>query len=835
MNDRSFKIKMALAAAVAIWAFVSLMPITERPFEVFIRTRAKANREEFQSLLDRAQKRVDEGSSRTVFLALLEMGESEQIDYARFFPDIKLADIKNLKKRNKILMHALAKEPQSVFKQGLDLKGGVSFTLQISPTALKDKDDWACRQLVQKAIGIIESRIDALGVAEPIIRPKGRGYIEVQLPGLSVQDNPDIVNALKKPAKLEFKLVRTDVDPGGQLPLGFERLVMEHENNQTGFIDEIPVVIKKIPEMTGKMVKNASPVINPYGSYEVSLQMTQEGSRCFADITRKNLHRPLAIVLDGKVYSTPVIQSEITTGQASISGSFSQREAFELSNVLNNPLEFELDLVEMCEIGPSLAQDARHVAYQGAWVGIFLIMIVLIYYYRSPGLIAAATLFFNFLLILGSWAALGATITLPSITALALTFSMAVDANILIFERAREEMRNGKDVVVATFLGHHRAFTTILDSNLTTLIAALLLIGFGTGSVKGFGVTLAVGIFTSMFSILVFNRAILEWLVELKVVGFKASSFWAKTNFDFLKIRRIAFCFAGLMIAFAVAVFVWKGKRMYSIDFVGGDEMVLRYTSAIGHKDVNRLAKLENLGNINCVYQRYIGEKKIVNLLKIQTERDRSGTVLRTLQKCFPSAQLELVSQNTIGGSVSGEVQRSALLAAGLAMIGMLIYIALRFEFGYGIGAVLALLHDVVITSGLYVFFGRQFSAPMVAAVMMVIGYSINDTIVVFDRIREELSLNPFATLYDVVNLSINKTLSRTILTSLMIFVPAGVMFIYCSGVVSDYSLVSMLGIVVGTFSSIFVASPIFYLWHKGKRRSVEAHHDTLPVRDWTK
>lgn len=833
---RSIKVKAWLTLLAVLWAAFSLMPITERPFEVFIRTRAKAHKEEFQTLLDKAQERVVQNKERTLFLALMALGEEEKIDYSKFFPDLKLADIKNLKRRNKVLLHHLLKEPQSVFKQGLDLKGGVSFSLQINPKALEGKNDWEKRQLMQKAIDVITTRIDALGVAEPIIRPKGFNYIEVQLPGLTVEDNPDVVRSLKKPAKLEFRLVNDAISPyTKEVPVGYERLTMEHEDPESGEVHETPLLVKKLPELTGQFIKSAMPVIDPYGKYEISLRMTPEGAHRFGQITQRNLHKRLAIVLDGKPYSAPVIQSEISSGQASISGRFTQREAIELSNVLNNPLEFELSLVEMYEVGPSLAHDAKKIAFQGAWVGTFIVMLFMFYYYRGVGLAGVLTLCLNFLLILGAWGSIGATITMPSITALALTFGMAVDANILILERIREEMRMGKDLVTATALGHEKAFVTILDSNLTTLLTACLLIWLGTGPVKGFGVTLAIGIVTTMFSVLVFNRALIEWLVTFGVIKVKAKSAWSKINLNFLKCKKVAFSLSFLLLVVGIVSVGIKGKKIFSIDFLGGDEILLQYGTPLEGQAIQAVASKEGLGEVNSVYQKYIGDKKTLNLLKIQTETEKGIAMFHGLQKAFPGANLQLVAQNKIGASVSSEVQLNALLSVLAALLGILIYVALRFEFGYGFGAVVALIHDTLITIGLYVFLGHQFTAPMVAAVLMVIGYSINDTIVVFDRIREELSLNPHASLFDIINLSINKTLTRTLLTSGTTLVPAAVMFFYCSGVVSDYALVFLIGVLTGTFSSIFIASPLFFWWHKGDRRRVEAHQDSMPVYDWMK
>jgi SecD/SecF fusion protein len=302
-----------------------------------------------------------------------------------------------------------------------------------------------------------------------------------------------------------------------------------------------------------------------------------------------------------------------------------------------------------------------------------------------------------------------------------------------------------------------------------------------------------------------------------------------------MKFRKKAFLGSIFLIFVGLTAFFIRGNRIYGIDFLGGDELSFTYTHPIDHEAIHSVAKSHRLGEVGSVYQKHFAEGKTVHFLKIQTEWGRGMEVLKVLREQFPESNLELISQNTIGSSVSREVQHNVFVSIGVALVGMLLYIAFRFEFGYGVGAIVALIHDTLITVGLYILWGRQFSAPMIAAILMVIGYSINDTIVIFDRIREELSLNPHKTLYQVINISINETLSRTFFTSLTTFFPAGIMAFYCSGVVRDYSLVFAMGVFVGTFSSIFIASPLFYAWHRGSRKNVEAIRDTSPVYEWMK
>lgn len=814
----------AIALAVGV---LQLIPLSDKPLDSYLLSQVKVNKQQFQALLEQSQGWVAQKKSPHLLSALLALSHEQSLDLSKFFTQFNTSDIKNIDKKNQILLQHLLKKSQSVFKQGLDLKGGVAFSLEVNKQVLEGKADRERQQLLQKAIEVITSRIDALGVAEPIVRPRGNSNVEVQLPGISLESNPDIVHALKKPAKLEFRLVNDEVKSGDNIPIGYEQLFVTHENDKGEEI-QYPIVVKRIPEMTGKSVKEAHPVVDPYGRYEISLQMTSAGKERFATITRQNLHKRLAIVLDGKVCSAPVIQSEITQGQASISGNFTQREAIELSNVLNNPLEFELDLAEIYEVGPSLASGAKTVAIQASLVSVVLVLILMIFYYRLSGVICGITLFLNFLFIIISWAILGATITLPSITALALTFGMAVDANILIFERVREEIRNGHDSVVALGLGHERAFVTILDSNLTTLLTACLLIWLGTGPVKGFGITLAIGILTTLFTVLCFNRAVLEILARKNLFFMSPKAWFSDANYNFMRYKTPAFILSATLLLAGLIGTMQRGKSVLGIDFVGGDEILLKYEQAIDCQDVRKFAQEQDFGEVSAVYQKYLGSQ--MNLLKIQTERDRGILFMKALQKQYPEAKLQSIAHNQMGASVSSEVQKNAILSVFMALLGILIYVAMRFELSYGIGAVLALLHDTLITIGLYITLGHQFSAPMVAAVLMVIGYSINDTIIIFDRVREEIKTNLSLTLLQVINLAINRTLSRTLITSLTTFFPACTLYVFCSGIVSDYALIFLLGILVGTFSSIFIASPIFYLWNRGSRK----HLDKKPVETIT-
>ncbi|MEM7792032.1 MAG: protein translocase subunit SecF, partial [Verrucomicrobiota bacterium] len=452
---------------------------------------------------------------------------------------------------------------------------------------------------------------------------------------------------------------------------------------------------------------------------------------------------------------------------------------------------------------------------------------------------AVLSSFVNVVIVLGVLASLGATLTLPGVAALVLTLGMGVDANILIFERLREELISGKNIKHATSSAFQKVTSTIVDANVTTLITATILIWLGTGPVKGFGITLAIGICASIFCALVVTRFILDFLVHkvglTKVLGL---SILGQKKIDFFRFRRPAFISSWVLVLAGVLSVIINHDNIMGIDFTGGDEMTITYDKRIDTGAIIAAAEERNLGEVNPVYQNLIGEAREV--LKIQTRFDQSREVLTGLQLAFPEANFTEAGVTQIGASVSGNIQRNAILSVIAALGGILLYVAVRFEVGYGVGAVIATIHDVLMTIGIFVIFGSlgifvsgQFSAPMLAAILMIVGYSINDTIVVFDRIREELELNPGTDLRSIINMAISRVFSRSVLTSITTLLAATSLYVFGAGVINDFSFVFIIGIVTGTFSSIFIASPVFYWWHKGDRRHVEEHQLTPKKYEW--
>jgi SecD/SecF fusion protein len=350
--------------------------------------------------------------------------------------------------------------------------------------------------------------------------------------------------------------------------------------------------------------------------------------------------------------------------------------------------------------------------------------------------------------------------------------------------------------------------------------------------VKGFGVTLAIGIFTTMFAAVVVNKLILEALILGGVTGrLPMFSILQNTAYDFLKYTRAAFIATAAVLVVGISAVVYKGKAIYGIDFVGGDMITLNFGQRVEVGELRRAAERAGQKDFAFSYQQPVGGSREV--LRVTAPFDQGRPLVRQLQTAFPQAKLELAGESRIGASVGKEIQWNALLSVLAALVGILIYVAFRFEIGYGIGAVVATVHDLILTIGLFVLFDRQFNAPMVAAILLIIGYSINDTIVVFDRIREELKLNPTGTLREIINRSLNLTLSRTIITGGTTLLTSVTLLLTTSGDVNDIAFTLLIGVLTGTFSSLFIATPVFYWWHKGDRKHVEAHHDVAPKYEW--
>ena len=611
--------KFVLTAVIIFWCVAEISPLKDRPFEDYIVAQATAENAEFASIMARAGARVDSKKSKTLFLALREMGAEEDIDYAVFFPQVNLRDVANQNKRNDILLKYILTSAQSNLRLGLDLKGGVGVTLKIAEDAPGSKFEQA--EQLKDAIEIMGSRLDGHGVAEPIIRPVGDDAIEIQIAGLSTKDNPEVLEDLKKPARLEFRSVHEtlspDTTPKSKYPVGYEVLAEENEDRKTGEVFERRMFVKLIPEATGEIVDDAYVSQTQTGGFQINLEMTSEGADILAAVTGRMIGKPLAIVLDGKLYSAPTVNG-VLSSRAQITGTYSQREAIDLANVLNNPLAVELRVDQMYEVQPTLAEGARASSINAAQWGAGLVVGFMLLYYFAGGVVAVISALVNIVIVLGVLASLGATLTLPGVAALVLTLGMGVDANILIFERIREELKSGKSIKNATAGAFDKVTSTIVDANVTTLITASILIWLGTGPVKGFGITLAIGICASIFCALVVTRFLVDFLVHRiglkKVLGM---DIFPSKKLDFFKFRKPAFIASWLIVLAGVVSVVVHHDNILGKDFTGGDEMTVAYDQRLGADEIMQVVVDLELGDVTPIYQSLIGQD--IEVLKLQT------------------------------------------------------------------------------------------------------------------------------------------------------------------------------------------------------------------------
>ena len=888
MTSRTWFWKIAVSLVALAVAWFEFHPIAPIPLDQFVPAQVIAQKPEFDKLHAEALERVKhykdaavaaDKKSVSYYQALRDIGEGRgrttPVDFRPFFfTEAQIVREPDQAKRNGIVLKQLMVASQGRLKLGLDLQGGVSFTLKVDPTGAEsgeksagDKSNVSHAEMVNQALQVMEQRVNQFGVAEPVLRPVGDLSLEVQLPGEDAANNPDVIDALKKPAKLEFRQVhRTErpsetdrerslrslpVDPmiGAASAIStYEVLTLRDVDSRSGAITINRYFVKKTADATGKIIKAASGRSDDGISFYVDMKFTDEGSKKFGDLTAKITEGnsrsvgQLAIVLDGKLQSAPTVQKPIYGGAAQITGSFSREEAVELANVLNNPLEFPLIIQDVTSVGPTLAKDAQGKSVTASLVAVGLVVFFMVGFYVWGGFIAVAGMVLNLLMMLGAMAYFGATITLPGVAALVLTLGMAVDANILILERVREEARAGKDRAVSLREGYNRATWTIVDANLTHLLVALILAFMGTGPVRGFGITLIFGIFTTLFTTLVTCRGLQEFALSRGIMSriFGLPVFKPTLDIPFLNFARVAFIISWAIVALGISELAYKGKEAFGKDFRGGESALVAI--APGAKvDTGKIAALATsigLADTTITVQTPVGGGEPTLRIETELTKDKSkgefanvAAIVGAIKAKNPeilkdrSATVEktMLSREAIGGSVSGELRSNAIWSVVLALVGIGIYVSLRFETGFGIAAMVATLHDVLMTVALFVFFGGQFNAALIAAILLIIGYSVNDTIVVFDRIREELQNNPGRELRDVIHFAINRTLSRTILTSATVFLCAVALWAFGAGDVRLYGEVFIYGVLTGTFSSIFIASPIFYWWHKGDRKGVDA------------
>jgi SecD/SecF fusion protein len=626
-----------------------------------------------------------------------------------------------------------------------------------------------------------------------------------------------------------------------------------------------PCFVSTRAAMTGETLKRAEIERDPMsGAVHVSLTFKPSGANLFAKITSQyapngsrnrdsDTGRQLAIVLDNTLYSAPVIREPIPSGRASISGSFTMEEAALLRNILNaGSLPAPVKILEKRMIDASLGKDAIQSGIRASLIGMALVSIFMLVYYSYCGLLANVALLANMILLpagmilvaglLGTFVRDGGSsgksiislpvLTMPGIAGIVLTVGMAVDANVLIFERMREEFKAGKSARAAVAAGYDRAFLAIFDSNITTLLIGLILFFFGSGPIRGFAVTLSAGIIVSMYTALVLTRMIFNATVPAgRVKPYRMLELVRNTRIDFLAKRHIAITFSVAVIVLTLGIFAFRlaqnPRRVMAIDFTGGS--VLSYNYAAAPATGAMREALNAIGVSDAILQNQGALEGVRPVLQVKTGKELVDGVpvaqaaTEALQKAFPAAGIVLAGEEVIGSQIGQDLQRDAFWSILLALVGMLVYITVRFEFGFALGAIVALAHDVLITFGIFTLLDRQVSLTAVACLLTILGYSVNDTIVIFDRIREDMKLDQRTPFRALCNLSINQTLSRTLLTSFTTLLATGSLFLFGGGAINDFALCMIIGLVAGVYSTVFIATPVMLAWYKGRRPGLAA------------
>ena len=700
--------------------------------------------------------------------------------------------------------------------------------ISLTQAALSDRVNAAIGQSLE----IIRRRIDQVGVAEPTIQQAGVNRILVQLPG--VQDPARIRELIGSTAKLTFHLLAPD-DPAGPVSRGVRVLPGADSGERYAIEDHIA--------LSGERLRDARPDFDPQTNEPVvSFRLNSIGASEFASITQANVGEPFAIVLDGKVLSAPVIREPITGGSGQISGHFTVTQASDLAALLRaGALPAPFTVIEERTVGADLGADAIEKGLLSGLIGFGLVFAFMFALYGAWGLVANFALALNVVLTFGALSLLGATLTLPGIAGIVLGIGLAVDANVLINERIREESRKGLSALAALDAGFRRAYATIVDSNVTALIATTLLFMFGSGPVRGFAVTMGLGILISMFTAVSIVRVIMTSIVghwRMKTLRieplFGLKLIPDATAIPFMRARFAGIAMSILLSLASIALFLKPGLN-YGVDFRGGIQMEV---VTKGPADLSSLRSgLDSLGLGEVTLQEFGNPSTVL----VRAERQPGGEDAQNAAVQSIRAKLSEIAAGSriertevVGPKVSGELASTGIWSVVLASLAMLVYIWIRFEWAFAIGAIATLALDVTKTVGFFAVTGIDFNLTAIAALLTLIGYSVNDKVVVYDRMRENMRLYRKMSLRDLIDKSINETLARSLYTSVTAFLAMLPMAIWGGSAVMSFALPMVFGIVIAASSSVFIAAPILLFlgdWRRRRQLSStrDVKHGVLP------
>ncbi|KQU97206.1 protein translocase subunit SecD [Devosia sp. Root105] len=702
--------------------------------------------------------------------------------------------------------------PELAFSETTDGKIVVSLT----PDGVKER----MSSLVAQSMEVIRNRVDEVGTTEPTIQRQGQDRVLLQVPGF--EDSERLKDLVQQTARLTFHLVHPSMTAAQAeaqgIPSGYFILPSADGGSE---------LLNENIELGGESLTNAQPGFDQQTSRSVvSFQFDTRGAITFGEITSKNVGKRFAIVLDNQVITAPVIQQAITGGSGQISGNFTPQSANDLAVLLRaGALPASLDVVEERSVGPSLGADSIRAGITAGAVASVAVLAFMVIAYGLFGVFANVALVLNIFLILGSLSAIGATLTLPGIAGIVLTIGVAVDANVLIYERMREEQRAGKSILAALDAGFHRAWGTIIDSHLTQLIAAIVLYFLGSGPIQGFAVTLALGILTSLFTAYTVTRFFIgiwyHWKrpKTLRIQHFRFIP--DGTKIDFMKMSRAAIILSIVLTVLAIGTAYFKGFNL-GIDFVGGSAIEVQHTT--GDADPARVRELLeplNLGEVQV--QSFGTPQDLLVRIQLQPGGDAEQQVaVQEVTKTLATEEYEVRRTEAVSGTVSGELAVHGTIAVLVTLFAILIYVWFRFEWQFGLAAVTTTLHDVIMTVGLFSITGLEFNLSSIAAVLTLVGLSLNETVVISDRVRENLRKYKKMSVPEIINLSINQTIVRTSLTQFTVLLALFPLVFFGGESIRGFTIAMTFGSIFGMYSSIFIGGPILIYFGLKPRSEME-------------
>jgi SecD/SecF fusion protein len=717
-------------------------------------------------------------------------------------------------------------------KGGIDLVGGSSFIVEIQPGKDEEGNSLPVNEgAIEQAKATLSKRLSNSGLSDNLMQPLGENRLIIEMPGVGPERRDEIRETIETMARLLLKKVHPNssqiiaqIEAGTKtLEPGYQVFPIRRTDPETGKIigmDKILLSRKTI--VGGDKVDLARP---GDGLGVINVMLSKEGGRRLRNTTETMTigSDRMAVVLDGEVLIAPTVNA--TLGRNFIvEGLDGREEVRTVSNALNNPLKYPLNILSERNVTARYGEEVVRQGVTAAIAGLALTLLFVLIYYRFAGFVALIGLTVNMLILFGAMAMFGATFTLPGIAGIILTIGVAVDANVLIYERLREEIGGGKSLINAIRAAYEKAFSAIFDANITTLLTAIILLWRASDQMKGFAITLTIGILSSMFAALLVTRVFFFWGSDTRTL--KKLSFMnlipAKT-IKFMEMRKPAFMLSSILLIGSLVVMGTKRESSLGIDFLGGSivNIQLKEGQELSEATVKKaIGDLSLEKNPTIQLEQPVGaEGDLISIKCASNDLEKIESKLRSdigiLGEKNTEGNYDIALDNeTISASLGGEFLKNSFYALGLGLLAVLFYISLRFEFSFAVGAFAALFHDILICIGVVIICGTELSLIHVGAFLTIAGYSINDTIVVFDRMRESLR-SKRGDVAQVMNLAINATLSRTILTSVTTFVAVLVLWIFGGSALKDFSFAIMIGVVIGTYSSIFIAAPVVYIWSK--------------------